>query len=199
MFLPSRDAVQTIMVLDLCGSSELSRQNEVMAVHLKRRLEQISGTIIADHKANSFKNTGDGFLATFPDCAKAVTAAMEIMDSLRQRNRMTVNPPIHVRIALHYGKTYFVFDSGTKEIYGHDVNIAFRVENVQAAAFKKLEAQFPERDRILCTRQFHDAAQKQPALPKVRFTPCGQVQVKGIDEPVDVLWVQAADDRQQRN
>ncbi|MBN1268154.1 MAG: adenylate/guanylate cyclase domain-containing protein [Kiritimatiellae bacterium] len=190
MFRPSRDVLQTIMVVDLCGSTELASENEVMAVHLNRRLEQIAASVLETYRSTSFKGTGDGFLSTLPDTSSAVRASLELLDTLADRNRTTVNPPIHIRIALHHGRTYQVFDTGTKEVYGHDVNVAFRIERLQPALFTNLENDFPERDRILCSRQFRDTYQQSPsAASGLVFARLGEVRLKGIEEPVEVFWL----------
>ncbi len=189
MFRKSSGEYQAIMVLDICASSQLANENELMAVHIKRRLEQLCRPFLDTHKANSFKNTGDGFLATFSSCPNALEATLQILDGIERRNQKTVNPPIRVRIALHYGRIFYVYDSGVKEIYGNDVDITFRLEGVQSDVLVDPKAVFPEQDRILCTTPFHTEMQKTPCKTAVTYIHCGQAQMKGILEPQDVLWI----------
>ncbi len=193
MFRRSSGEYQSIMVLDICSSSELANKNEMMAVHIKRRLEQLCRPILDANHSNSFKNTGDGFLATFPDCAHALSAAIQVLQGIKNRNEKTVNPPIRVRVGLHFGRIFYVFDSGMKEIYGNDVDITFRLEGVQKQAFEEVQSEFPEQDRILCTKQFRDEIQKLKCEANVTYVFCGQALLKGILEPQDVLWVKRHD------
>ncbi len=194
MFRPPSDTSQSIMVLDLAGSSGMASEDEVMAVHLRRRVEQLASPMLEANQVGALKNTGDGFLATFADAMSAAKAAVGILAILEERNRKTVNPPIRVRLALHFGKTYSVFDSGTLEIYGNDVNIVFRIECLQAAGIPDCPNPFPEADRVLCTKEFKDELKKTPYHSHVKFVSCGLPRLKGINQPVEVFWMQTSGD-----
>jgi class 3 adenylate cyclase len=178
---------EAIMVLDLCESTRMANKDDAMAFHIKRRLESISATALESHHVRFFKRTGDGFLASFPAATDALRAAREIIINLMERNQRTNNAPIHVRVALHKGKTYTI-DSESGDVHGNDVNITFRLEGVTAAAFEKLENELPEKDRIVCSSVFADEIQGQPDL-HVDCAYCGKAMLKGIDKPVDVFCI----------
>lgn len=194
MFRPPSDTSQSIMVLDLCESSAMANRDEVMAVHLRRRVEQLSTPMLQSNKAAFIKNTGDGFLATFPDIDCAARAAKTILAALDKRNRRTVNPPIYVRIALHYGKTYTVLDAGQLEVYGNDVNIAFRLEQLQRDGIPSCEAPFPEVNRILCSERFVAELRRHEMSSDLQFLFCGSAQLRSIKDPIDVFWMKTTSD-----
>jgi class 3 adenylate cyclase len=180
---------ETIMVLDLCESTRLAHQNEEMAFHLKRRLEAIAKFSLSACNVNFFKNTGDGFVATFAASADALKAAQAIIGSLAERNEKSPNPPIRVRIGLHRGVTYTI-DAATRDVHGSDVNIAFRIEPLQQESFLQLKYPIPERNRILCSAQFYDDIKGQDIFETVVFHYCGSAQLKGIAVTVDIYLLQ---------
>lgn len=178
---------EAIMVLDMCGSSQLSKIDEKIALHLKKRLEQICAPVLRDQGLRFYKSTGDGFLAAFAIPTRAVCAAVEILRKLAERNRGSTNPSIHVRIALHYGRTYQL-GGDPSDLHGSDVNLAFRLENLQNADLKTVERPAPPQDRVLCTSAFRQAFTRAEPLPEIRCTKCGVAELKGFDEPVEVFW-----------
>jgi class 3 adenylate cyclase len=93
-----------------------------------------------------------------------------------------------VRIGLHAGITYLI-DEQTRDLHGNDVNVAFRLESIQKSAFDTLEAEFPEQDRVLCTKVFYDKLKDQVISLDVSFVRCGMAALKGIKEPIEVYWV----------
>ncbi len=175
---------QAILVLDLCESSRMASRNEMMAFHLKTRLQMITDAVLAGLAVDFYKSTGDGFLATFGNIGEALEAAKEIRARIRKRNSISRNPPINIRMALHVGKTYVVNES-TGDIHGSDVNMAFRLESVQSDAFLAKPQQLPKKDRILCSRAFVERLAPTPAADD--FVACGQACLKGFRQPVEVF------------
>ena len=76
----------------------------------------------------------------------------------------TVNEPIHYRVALHFGEVWGI-SSGGEDIHGNDVNIAFRIEGVQAEAFPSPLSQFPRMDRLMCSHVLLEEVRKAGVLP----------------------------------
>ena len=181
---------EAIMVFDLCESSRIANENDHMAHHLKTRLQQLVEPLMQDYDARFFKGTGDGFLATFSSAAKATRAALEITQRIEQRNARTTNPPIHFRIALHFGDTWEI-STGTEDMHGNDLNIAFRIEGVQAESFVEPSATLPRMDRIVCSTALHAEVQRaEESTLAARFTPLGEARLKGIQDPVQLLLVE---------
>lgn len=180
---------EAILVFDLCESSRIAAENDHMAYHLKQRLMQIADPVLAEFGMRFFKSTGDGFLATFGAASKALAAAAELEHRIKMRNSRTTNPPIHYRLALHYGETWGI-SSGGQDIHGNDVNITFRIEGVQVDAFPSPQVDLPRKDRILCSEDLlKEIEQRDPdALPsETEF--CGAANLKGITEPVNIYWL----------
>jgi class 3 adenylate cyclase len=160
-----------------------------MAYHLKLRLSQIAEPLLIEHNRRFFKSTGDGFLATFASCNSALIATAQIEERIQQRNLKTSNAPIHYRLALHYGDTWAI-TTGGEDIHGHDVNVTFRIEGVQAPSFADPKINFPVRDRILCSEMFLKALRSETGgMGGFQVLPCGSAALKGIEMPVAIHWV----------
>ncbi len=158
-----------------------------MAYHLKQRLTQIAEPILNEFGCRFFKSTGDGFLATFENAERAQKAAVKLEDHVQYRNKRTTNVPIHYRIALHHGEVWAI-SAGGDDVHGNDVNITFRIEGVQAAAFGEMTELFPKENRILCSGDFHRLVAASPE-PGTSYVRCGTADLKGINEPVEIFWL----------
>ncbi|MCX7046757.1 MAG: FHA domain-containing protein, partial [Candidatus Sumerlaeota bacterium] len=170
-------AFEIISVLDICGSSELANCDEQMAFHLKKRMTAVAKEAFDGNAGSFYKSTGDGFLATYQHPSDALRACLETLYHLKMRNQRSKNLPIHVRIGLHAGMTYRI-DTETGDLHGNDVNIAFRVEELQKESFQTLETPFPEKDRVLCTKAFHESVMQQTVSLDVSFVRCGIAHLK---------------------
>lgn len=182
------ERVESMLVLDLCDATGQANRNEEMAYTLKVRLEQISRPVLERMAARFIKNTGDGFLATFPGAVAAMEAALEIAEKIAQRNARSKNEPIHYRMALHHGTTYPI-GIGDEDIHGSDVNIVFRLEGLQGdkAAMIETRSEVPARDRILCSRSFHEQLSEQGSPLINRLRSLGSARFQGIDKPHEVF------------
>lgn len=180
---------EAILVFDLCESSAIANRDDHMAYHLKQRLTQIADPVLSAENRRFFKSTGDGFLACFQEPRNALGAALELERRIHHRNSRTANAPINYRIALHFGETWLI-SAGGDDIHGNDVNITFRIEGVQAAAFDHLEHPFPSRDRIMCSGAFVKSFTDKygEAMPGEYLT-CGRARLKGISAPTDIFLI----------
>ena len=181
-----RSCKEAIMVLDLCGSSQMAHTDDAMALHMKKRLEAITDQVLGRYKMNFRKGTGDGFLATFEDSFEALGAAREILDRLQKRNSASTNPPIEVRIALHCGRT-FIIDQQSKDRHGNDVNIAFRLEGLTAPDFLTPPPGLRATNRILVSGKFFSTVAKQPDDILCKFRFLGMAKLKGIEKPFGIF------------
>ncbi len=170
-----------LMVLDLCGSTGQSANDEQIAYHLKQRLNLIAKPILFKAPVLFYKNTGDGFLATFARSTQAVNASIRILKELKKRNRRTNNPPINVRIGLHQGRTYII-DPATEDIHGVDINITFRIEGLKNAAFGHVSQKIDEKNRILASEDFYLDYMKRSRRKKEIFQYHGSAKLKGIKD-----------------
>ncbi|MFP4364683.1 MAG: adenylate/guanylate cyclase domain-containing protein, partial [Spirochaetia bacterium] len=166
----------------------ISFKNDKMAFHLKKRLSAIAKPILFEENMNFYKSTGDGFLATFSGPLQALDVAQKILQALKKRNGTTDNPPIQVRIGLHFGKTYII-DPVTDDIHGYDINLTFRLEGLKKAAFSKFFVKLPQVNRILATRSFYDQIDNRSKRKREDFRLIGPAKLKGVDEKIDIFDV----------
>ena len=118
-----------IMFTDMVGYSALSQRNEALALELLEEHRGLLRQIVPRHGGREVKTMGDGFLFEFPSALSAVQGAVEIQQSLHDRNQ--AGPPerqIRVRIGIHVGDV--VQREG--DIHGDGVNIAARLEPLAA-------------------------------------------------------------------
>jgi len=98
---------------------------DTMAVELLRAHDAIIRRCLEHYRGSEVKHLGDGIMASFDDAPAAVACAIEIQDSLRQRNlELPPEKGIHLRIGLHLGDVVHVGN----RVHGDGVNIAARVE-----------------------------------------------------------------------
>jgi class 3 adenylate cyclase len=177
-------ARESILVLDLCGSSSLANESgDQLAFHIKSRLFAMCGEVLAKNQPDFQKNTGDGFFAVFPKPDRCLAAAIGILRAIEDRNQGSKNIPIRVRIGAHFGET-FIIDKTTGDRHGDDLNIAFRIEGVPGEAFlAKTPVPLPPHQRLVASRAFVEA------LPDGTkgFIPLGAARLKGIREPQELF------------
>jgi class 3 adenylate cyclase len=176
---------ECIFILDMCGSSATASANEKIAFHLKKRMREITHPILVASGAQYTETTGDGWLALFRSATAGVAAARAVLAQLRERNARTRNPPILVRVTLHFGTTYII-DPQTRNRHGSDLNLAFRVDGVQEGAFAAPARPLPRENRVLCTRALLDRHRQETGREDLPHTPCGAATLKGIDKPVEI-------------
>jgi adenylate cyclase len=85
--------------------------------------------IILNHGGRVVKNTGDGFLLTFPSIVGAIESAIAMQTLMAERNaHLPADRIMRFRLGVHMGDV--MVDDG--EVFGDDVNIAVRLEAVAA-------------------------------------------------------------------
>ena len=107
-----------IMAGDVVGYSRMMAEDEPGTYNqLRAALDEIVRPALERHGGRVFKNTGDGFLATFPSVNEALDAAIDIQDGFATRS-------MQLRIGLNLGD---VIEEGG-DVFGDGVNIACRLE-----------------------------------------------------------------------
>ncbi|MDH5678119.1 MAG: FHA domain-containing protein [Nitrospinota bacterium] len=193
------ETFESILVLDLCHSSEMAQDDEKMAFHMKKKLKDICEWAFSQYNARFIKSTGDGYLTTFINPAAALMAAKDILAVLKQRNERTSNPPIQVRLALHIGSTYTI-DDINQDIHGNDVNITFRMEGVTEDAFDSLNLELPATDRILCSKEYFTAISEEEVVSsQFTFILLGGASLKGIKDPKSIYLVTPQEGKGEQN
>ena len=114
-----------IMFTDLVGYSELSQENEELAVELLERHRKIVREILPEHGGNEIKTIGDAFLIEFSSSIRAVKCAAEIQSRFFSYNNLqNKEKQIQLRIGIHLCD---IMQDGD-DIIGDGVNIASRIE-----------------------------------------------------------------------
>jgi adenylate cyclase len=85
--------------------------------------------ILLNHGGRVVKNTGDGFLLTFPSIVGAIESAVAMQTLMAERNvHLPTDRVMRFRLGVHMGDVIVDDD----EVFGDDVNIAVRLEAVAA-------------------------------------------------------------------
>ncbi|MGO6843912.1 tetratricopeptide repeat protein [Rhizobium ruizarguesonis] len=107
-----------ILAGDIVGYSRLMAENEATTyAELRSVFDDVIDPAVQHHGGRTFKNSGDGFLATFPSVNEALNAAVEIQNGFDTR-------PFEFRIGINLGDV--IEDNG--DMYGDGVNVASRLE-----------------------------------------------------------------------
>jgi class 3 adenylate cyclase len=80
-------------------------------------------TRLARHGGTEVKNTGDGFLLTFPGARAALQFAVGLQDALETWRTSHPETPLELRIGVHTGEV----ESDGHDIVGRNVTIASRL------------------------------------------------------------------------
>ena len=107
-----------IMAGDVVGYSRLMAENESATYSgLRTAFAEVVRPALERHGGREIKNTGDGFLASFPSVNEALDAAVDIQNGF-------ANLPLKLRIGLNLGDV--IEENG--DIFGDGVNVAARLE-----------------------------------------------------------------------
>ncbi len=154
------------MFTDMVGYSALSQRNEALALELLEEHRKIVRAAIARHRGREVKTMGDGFLLEFPSALAAVQAAVDLQQTMLERNQAEADDrKIQLRIGVHVGDVV----ARGRDIHGDGVNIAARLEPMATAGG-------------ICVSEDVER-QIRNKLPHA-LTPLGQSELKNISLPV---------------
>lgn len=119
-----------ILFLDAVGWSKLEAAD--IKKFVTRMLPKIHGLL---SKAQDRNTWGDAVVATFASEFDAANTALSIRELFQQSAEDVLPRGLSVRIALHRGQVMHLDNAvrGTKDIFGHAVHVAARLESVTAA------------------------------------------------------------------
>jgi adenylate cyclase len=96
---------------------------------------------IAEHRARFVKSTGDGILAEFSTAVDAARCAIQVQQSMAERCKDEANDHrIIFRIGLSCGRII----ADPEDIYGHEVNVAARLQTIAPPGGIAMSAQVAE-------------------------------------------------------
>src|SRR6202049_1625436 len=166
--------IAAILVADVVGFSRLAGADEDRTLARLRALRSdLVDPTIAVHKGRVVKRTGDGAIVEFRSVVDAVRCAIEIQNSMIERN--TGLPPerrIEFRVGIHLGD---VVEESDGDLMGEGVNIAARLEGVAKPG-------------TVCLSE--DAYRQVRARLDLAVSDLGETQLKNIAEPVRIYSLQ---------
>jgi adenylate cyclase len=163
-----------ILVADVVGYSRLAGVDEdrILARLRALRSDLIDPTI-AIHNGRVVKRTGDGAIIEFRSVVDAVRCAIEIQNSMIERNAgLPADNRIEFRIGIHVGD---VVQEEDGDLMGDGVNIAARLEGISAPG-------------AICLSE--DAYRQVKGRLEVAVTDLGSTQLKNIAEPLRTYSLQ---------
>jgi len=168
--------LKAILLADVVGYSRLMSVDEA-GTHAKvnNYTKDLIEPKITEHGGRLIRTMGDGFLAEFDSAADAVACGLEIQEGLRTDDTTAgADRRIWLRIGINTGDVI----ADDRDIYGHSVNIAARLEGLA------------EPGEVYVTRGVRDQLEGQPGLS---FEDKGERRVKNIKTPIHVYRVKRAE------
>jgi len=107
-----------IVFTDLAGFSELSSSDENLAIELINTQRDIIQPLINAYNGTLHKETGDGFLLTFPTATSAIEFSIDFQRAVKHIDGL------NIRIGIHEGE----ITARGGDVFGDDVNICARIE-----------------------------------------------------------------------
>ena len=162
--------IAAILAVDVVGFSRLTEADEDRTLARLRALRSdLIDPTIAVHNGRLFKRTGDGALVEFRSVVDAVRCAIEVQDSMVERNAgLPPEQRIEFRIGIHLGD---IVEESDGDLMGDGVNIAARLEGIAKPG-------------AICLSE--DAYRQVKARLNLSASDIGQTQLKNIAEPIRV-------------
>jgi adenylate cyclase len=168
--------IAAILAADVVGFSRLTGADEDRTLARLRALRSdLIDPTIAVHNGRVVKRTGDGALVEFRSVVDAVCCAIELQNSMVERNAGL--PPerrIEFRIGIHLGD---IVEESDGDLMGDGVNIAARLEGIAQPG-------------AICLSE--DAYRQVKARLNLSVSDLGNTQLKNIADPIRVYSLQVA-------
>src|SRR6266576_5185910 len=163
-----------ILASDVVGFSKLAGADEDRTLARLRSLRSdLIDPAIAVHHGRIVKRTGDGALVEFRSVVEAVRCAIEVQNSMAERNAgLPPDQRIDFRIGIHLGD---VVEESDGDLMGDGVNIAARLEGIAQPG-------------AICLSE--DAYRQVRARLDLEVGDLGPTQLKNIVEPIRVYSVE---------
>src|SRR6201986_3620239 len=163
-----------ILAADVVGYSRLAGADEDRTLARLRALRSdLIDPTIAIHHGRVVKRTGDGALVEFRSVVEAVRCAIEVQNSMLERNAgLPPDRRIDFRIGIHLGD---IVEESDGDLMGDGVNIAARLEGIA-------------RPGVICLSE--DACRQVKSRLDVAISDLGKTKLKNIVEPMHVYSLQ---------
>jgi TolB-like protein/class 3 adenylate cyclase/tetratricopeptide (TPR) repeat protein len=159
--------LSAILAADVAGYARLMHDDEE-GTHARLTALQVEAVnpAIAEHGGRIVKNTGDGFLAEFPNAVEAVRAALQFQNRIHDvALKAAEDRRILFRVGINVGDVIVE----PHDIFGDDVNVAARLESIAAPS------------GICISSSAHDQVSGKLAI---EFVDLGEQRFKNIARPI---------------
>jgi adenylate cyclase len=162
-----------IVAADVVGYSRLMGADEKRTlVALKAHRKELIDPLIAAHKGEIVKTTGDGLLLTFPSVVEAVSCAVAVQSGMAKRNKdIPTDGRIEFRIGVNIGDIIVE----KRDVFGDGVNIAARLEQIAPPGG-------------ICLSE--DAYRQVRGKLEIPIADAGEQNLKNISNPVRVYRIE---------
>ncbi|MBV8068879.1 MAG: adenylate/guanylate cyclase domain-containing protein [Acidobacteriaceae bacterium] len=117
-----------VLTIDVVEFSRLMHADARQAYRLyKRHRDELVDPKLREYRARFVKSTGDGIMAEFPAAVDAARCAVDVQRSMAARCR---GPASDRRVIFRIGLSCGRVMADQEDIYGHDVNVAARLQTV---------------------------------------------------------------------
>ena len=117
-----------ILAADVAGYSRLMGQDEAGTLaRLRTHRRELIDPKLRQYGARFVKSSGDGIMAEFPTALGATRCALEVQQGMAERSQST---PASSRVIFRVGLSCGPIMADVEDIYGHDVNVAARLQAV---------------------------------------------------------------------
>jgi class 3 adenylate cyclase len=118
-------SLAAIVFTDICGFSQLARQDEDRACQLAQRDLNFLRKLCQRSGGRVLKSTGDGLLMYFNSATQAVTCALKAQKGFADvATRLPADQVLQHRIGIHLGDVFVTSD----DVMGDGVNVASRLQ-----------------------------------------------------------------------
>jgi len=168
--------IAAILAADVVGFSRLTGTDEDRTLARLRALRSdLIDPTIAVHNGRVVKRTGDGALVEFRSVVDAVRCAIEVQNSMVERNAgLPAERRIEFRIGIHLGD---IVEESDGDLMGDGVNIAARLEGIAQPG-------------AICLSE--DAYRQVKARLNLSVSDLGETQLKNIADPIRVYSLEVA-------
>jgi adenylate cyclase len=117
-----------VLTADVVEFSRLMQLDEERTYSLyKSHRRELIDPKLRQHGARFVKSTGDGIMAEFPTALGATRCALEVQQGMSERSQCI---PARNRVIFRVGLSCGPIMADVEDIYGHDVNVAARLQTV---------------------------------------------------------------------
>ena len=109
----------------------MAREGDLAVASLVRAFFENAGRLAREHHCGLMKFIGDGFIAAFDHADQALAFASAVQNITKSDAGISIYQ-IRLRFSLHFGDVLCIETSYGRDILGHDINTAARLNDLAA-------------------------------------------------------------------